>query len=77
MDFARRKNCRNCGGHQDTIARILSAWEFALAAYGPFLFGKLSTADCICAGGIAFPYGVDVPASSGSYMEQMMALPAM
>jgi glutathione S-transferase len=81
MDFARKNELPEL--REDTrtqVARILSAWEFALAAYkGPFLFGKLSVADCMYAPVVSrfLTYGVEVPVPVRSYMDRMMALPAM
>ena len=81
MEFARKKELPELRADTKTqIARILSAWEWALAAYkGPFLFGKLSVADCMYAPVVSrfLNYGVDVPAPVRSYMDRMMALPAM
>ncbi len=81
MEFARKKELPELREDTKTqIARILSAWEWALAAYkGPFLFGKLSVADCMYAPVVSrfLTYGVDVPAPVRSYMDRMMALPAM
>jgi glutathione S-transferase len=62
------------------IARILSAWQTALAASGgPFLFGRLSIADCMYAPVVSrfITYGIEVPAAAGAYMDRIMALPAM
>ena len=62
------------------IARILSAWEWALSTYkGEFLFGALSVADCMYAPVVTrfVTYGVDVSAPVRSYMDRMLALPAM
>ena len=81
MDFARKRELPDL--REDTkaqIARILSAWESAFATYGgPFLFGTLSVADCMYAPVVSrfFTYDVDVSASVQSYMDRMMALPAM
>jgi glutathione S-transferase len=81
MDFARKNELPEL--REDTrtqIARILSAWEFALAAYkGAFLFGKLSVADCMYAPVVARfeTYGVAVSAPVRAYMDRVMALPAM
>ena len=81
MDFARKKplpELREETGEQ--IARILEAWQGALAAHkGGFLFGALSVADCMYAPVVSRfeTYGVDVPAQVGAYMERVLALPAM
>jgi glutathione S-transferase len=81
MDFARKKPLPEL--REDTqkqIARILDAWQGALAAHkGEFLFGALSVADCMYAPVVSRfeTYGVDVPAPVRAYMERVMALPAM
>ena len=81
MEFARKKELPELREDTKTqIARILSAWEWALAAYkGPFLFGKLSAADCMYAPVVSrfFTYGVDASAPVRSYMDRVTALPAM
>ena len=62
------------------IARILSAWEWALSTYkSEFLFGALSVADCMYAPVVTrfVTYGVEVSAPVRSYMDRMLALPAM
>jgi len=64
------------------IGRIIDAWASALARFGRddgFLFGGLSIADCMYAPVVSrfTTYGVDVPAPVKTYMERMMALPAM
>jgi glutathione S-transferase len=81
MDFARKRELPDL--REDTkaqIARILSAWDSALATYkGPFLFGQFSVADCMYAPVVSrfLTYDVEVSASVQSYMDRMMALPAM
>jgi glutathione S-transferase len=81
MDFARKKEMPEL--RPDTkiqIARILSAWETALAAHkGEFLFGGLSVADCMYAPVVSrfLTYGVETSAPVGGYMDRVMALPAM
>jgi len=81
MDFARKKDLPDL--RPDTaaqIARIIAAWESALAAYqGAFLFGRLSVADCMYAPVVSRfdTYGVPVPASVRAYMDRLIALPAM
>jgi glutathione S-transferase len=81
MDFARKKPLPEL--REDTqkqIARILDAWQSALAAHkGDFLFGALSVADCMYAPVVSRfeTYGVEVPAAVRVYMERVMALPAM
>src|SRR5258706_5777844 len=81
MDFVRKKDLPEL--REDTkiqIARILGAWEWALAAHkGEFLFGKLSVADCMYAPVVSRfeTYGVAVPASICAYMDRIIALPAI
>jgi glutathione S-transferase len=81
MDFARKKPLPEL--REDTqkqIARILDAWQSALAAHkGDFLFGALSVADCMYAPVVSRfeTYGVKVPAAVRAYMERVMAMPAM
>jgi len=81
MEFARKKELPELREDTKTqIARILSAWGSALTTYkGEFLFGKLSVADCMYAPVVSrfLTYGVEVPASVRSYMDRVMALPAM
>ena len=81
MEFARKKELPELREDTKTqIVRILSAWETALATYkGEFLFGKLSVADCMYAPVVSrfLTYGVEVPPPVRSYMDRMMALPAM
>ncbi|HWA29782.1 MAG TPA: glutathione S-transferase family protein [Rhizomicrobium sp.] len=83
MDFARRiptPALRDATKEQ--IARILSAWEEALAQHGRnggFLFGRFSIADCMY-GPVASrftTYEIAMPPASAAYVERMMALPAM
>lgn len=64
---------------RDQISRIIAAWEDALAASGPFLFGKFSIADCMYAPVVSrfSTYGVEAPVRSRAYMEKIWALPAM
>ncbi len=81
MDFARKKPLPDL--REDTrnqIARILDAWQDALATHkGDFLFGALSVADCMYAPVVSRfeTYGVDVPTPVRSYMDRVLALPAM
>jgi glutathione S-transferase len=81
MDFARKKPLPEL--REDTqkqIARILDAWQSALAAHrGDFLFGALSVADCMYAPVVSRfeTYGVEVPAEVRAYMARVLALPAM
>lgn len=83
MDFARRvptPALRDATKQQ--VARVLSAWEEALAQYGDkggFLFGRFSIADCMYAPVASrfTTYGIEMPAASHAYVARMMALPAM
>jgi glutathione S-transferase len=81
MDFARKKPLPEL--REDTrkqIARILEAWQGALATYkGDFLFGALSIADCMYAPVVSRfeTFGVDVPTPVRAYMDRVLALPAM
>jgi glutathione S-transferase len=83
MEFARRIPLPAL--REDTrtqIARIIEAWEEALASYsagGGFLFGRLSVADCMYAPVVSrfVTYGVELRAASKAYVERVMALPAM
>lgn len=81
MDFARRKSLPEL--REETraqIARILDAWQGALAAHGgEFLFGTFSIADCMYAPVVSRfeTYGVDVPKPVRAYMDRVLALPAM
>ena len=81
MDFARKKPLPDLREETKTqIARILEAWQGALAAYkGDFLFGTFSIADCMYAPVVSRfeTYGVEVPQIVRAYMDRMMALPAM
>lgn len=64
------------------IRRIVDIWESArsrFAARGPFLFGAFSIADAMYAP-VAWrfvSYAVDLPTASQSWVESMLALPAM
>jgi glutathione S-transferase len=81
MEFARKVALPEL--REDTqrqIARIIAAWDSALATYnGEFLFGKLSVADCMYAPVVSRfeTYDVAVPASVRGYMDRVLALPAM
>jgi len=81
MDFASKKPLPEL--REDTkvqVARILQAWEGALAAYqGEFLFGNLTIADCMYAPVVSRfrTYGVETSARVKAYMDRVMALPAM
>lgn len=81
MDFARKKPLPEL--REDTqkqIARIIAAWEEALAtSKGDYLFGQFSIADCMYAPVVSRfeTYGVAVPAASRAYMDRILALPGM
>ncbi|MFO1246972.1 MAG: glutathione S-transferase family protein [Alphaproteobacteria bacterium] len=81
MDFARKKPLPEL--REDTqkqIARIIAAWEEALAAHkGDYLFGQFSIADCMYAPVVSRfeTFGVAVPAAARAYMDRILALPAM
>lgn len=81
MDFARKLPLPEL--RDDTkaqIARILSAWETALADHGgPFLFGAFSIADCLYAPVVSRFESFDVPVSPAvrAYMDRIIALPGM
>jgi glutathione S-transferase len=83
MDFARRlplPTLRDATKAQ--VARILAAWSEALTEHekdGGFLFGGFSIADCMYAPVVSrfTTYGVAVSPQIQTYMERMMALPAM
>jgi glutathione S-transferase len=81
MEFARKKEMPELRDDtKNQIARILSAWDTALAAYkGEYLFGNLSVADCMYAPVVSrfLTYGVETSSPVKNYMERMMALPAM
>ena len=69
-----------CDASRAQIARVIDAWSEALAGNpGGFLFGRFSIADCMYPPVVSrfVTYGVEVPAGPRSYMERMMALPAM
>jgi glutathione S-transferase len=81
MDFARKLALPEL--REETklqIARILEAWDSALATYrGEFLFGKLSVADCMYAPVVSRfeTYEIAVPSSIRAYMDRVIGLPAM
>jgi len=81
MDFARKKDLPELRDETKIqIARILEAWDTALAAHkGEFLFGALSVADCMYAPVVSrfFTYGVRTSPAVRAYMDRVMALPAM
>ncbi len=81
MEFARRMPLPELREDTQTqIARIITAWEDALASCdGPYLFGRFSVADCMYAPVVSRfqTYDVEVPAASRAYMGRILALPAM
>jgi glutathione S-transferase len=81
MDFARKKEMPELRAETKTqIARILSAWESALATHrGEFLFGNLSVADCMYAPVVSrfLTYSVETSTPVKAYMDRVIALPAM
>jgi glutathione S-transferase len=83
MDFARRLPTPELDdATRADIARILEAWTHALKKYGDesgFLFGRFSIADAMYAPVVSrfTTYGIAVPGVVKTYMNRMMALPAM
>jgi glutathione S-transferase len=81
MDFARKLPPPELRPETATqIARIISAWDEALAASsGDFLFGTFSIADCMYAPVVSrfTTYDVAVPERVKPYMEKIWALPGM
>jgi glutathione S-transferase len=81
MDFARRLPTPVLDeATNKQVARIINAWETALADNGgDFLFGTFSIADCMYAPVVSrfVTYGIDLPAASAAYVARMMALPAL
>jgi glutathione S-transferase len=83
MDFARRLPAPALRDETKTqIARIVAAWSEALdqhARNGGFLFGRFSVADCMYAPVVSrfITYSVEVPGPIRTYIDRMMALPAM
>ena len=81
MDFARRLPLPELKPDTESqIARIIAAWEEALAvSKGDFLFGNFGIADCMYAPVVSrfTTYGVTVPDRSKAYMEKIWALPGM
>lgn len=81
MDIARRLALPDL--RDDTraqIARILAAWETALAEHkGDFLFGRFSIADCMYAPVVTrfVTYDVTVSPAVRGYMDRVLALPGM
>lgn len=65
---------------QKQIARIITAWSEALEqSSGDFLFGHFTIADCMYAPVVSRfeTYGVEVPPRVRTYMNRILALPAM
>jgi glutathione S-transferase len=81
MDFVRRLPLPVLRPEtQMQIARIIAAWDEALAAQnGDFLFGKFSIADCMYAPVVSrfTTYDVVVPPRVKAYIEKIWALPGM
>lgn len=83
MEFARRIPTPQLrDATKDQIARIIAAWERALSQYGKdggFLFGNFSVADCMYGPVVSrfVTYGIAVPKTVQTYMDRVMALPAM
>ncbi|HTT97674.1 MAG TPA: glutathione S-transferase family protein [Rhizomicrobium sp.] len=83
MDFARRLPTPALRDETKAqIARIIASWSEALDSHakdGGFLFGRFSVADCMYGPVVSrfVTYGIAVPAQVRTYMERMMALPAM
>jgi glutathione S-transferase len=83
MDFARRLPTPELSDAvKADIARVIAAWEHALARHGDaqgFLFGRFSIADAMYAPVVSrfVTYGVAVPGIVRGYMNRVMALPAM
>ena len=81
MEFARKMKLPEL--REDTqkqVARIVTAWEDALATWkGEYLFGRFSVADCMYAPVVSRfeTYGIEVPAPVRAYMDRILALPAM
>lgn len=83
MEFARRLPTPALRAEtKEQIERIIGAWSDVLARHGSqggFLFGRFSIADCMYAPVVSrfVTYGIALPAPVQSYVERMMALPAM
>lgn len=81
MDFARKLPLPEL--REDTqkqIARILAAWDSALATHGgPFLFGSFTIADAMYAPVVSRfeTYGVAVSPVIRGYMDRILAMPGM
>jgi glutathione S-transferase len=83
MDFVRRVPTPQLrDATKDQIARIIAAWDKALKHHGDdggFLFGNCSVADCMYGPVVSrfVTYGISLPKSVQTYVDRMMALPAM
>ena len=83
MDFARELAAPPLDDTvQQQIARIQSAWHFALSRHGTeggFLFGRFSIADCMYAPVVSrfLTYAIPMTDDVRLYATRMMALPAM
>ncbi len=81
MDFVRRLPLPELRPEtQSQIARIMEAWDGALAEHGgDFLFGGFSIADCMYAPVVSrfTTYDVKVPPRVQAYMDKVWALPGM
>lgn len=81
MDFARTVPTPELSeATQAQVARIISAWSEALRENGgPFLFGRLSIADCMYGPVVSrfLTYGIVLPDDAKGYCARMMQLAAM
>lgn len=83
MEFARRIPTPQLrDATKDQIARIIAAWERALSQHGKdggFLFGNFSVADCMYGPVVSrfVTYGITVSKTVQTYIERIMAMPAM
>lgn len=81
MDFVRRLPLPDLRDNtKRNIARVIEAWEAALAKHGgDFLFGRFSIADCMYAPVVSrfTTYGVTLPQASQKYADRVWALPTM
>jgi glutathione S-transferase len=82
MNFVRKLSPDLNDAAKADVARVIAAWEHALAHHGNkegFLFGRFSIADAMYAPVVSrfVTYGVSVPGAVASYMTRVMALPAM
>jgi len=73
-------NFKVWAGAQADIDRITTIWRECLAQYGgPFLFGRISSADAMFAPVVTrfLTYDVALDAVCGAYCQRIMALPEM